>query len=195
MDENQKREADAFIKRLEYYRAEDRHECSLVNYRMSWLTTCQSFLIAAFVIVHNSQSIVLRLSLSILIPVVGIYVARKIKLSIQEADNIIDRWHQKEHDWLADVDRLTDVTLREYLRSFWGGRNWKGVDPQHEKSFEFQRKVHGRFESALWAMLFIGVFVDGYAAIRIVYPDELKLSDRIAQILDGLCGVQKRKAE
>lgn len=36
------------LTKLEYYRAETRHEYSLLGQRVSWYVTCQSFLIIAF---------------------------------------------------------------------------------------------------------------------------------------------------
>lgn len=178
LDDNQKRHADAFIKRLEYYRSEDRHECALVGYRMNWLVTCQAFLIAAYVVIHGSHALAFRLGFDVLLPLIGVYVARSIHMSIAEGDTVIYFWHRKERAWYEEICELEDQVLRTYLLTFWGDR-WPASSPRqisdeiHERSFHFQRNIH---EKLIWAWVFIfqiGLVVDIYVACHLGALDRI----------------------
>jgi hypothetical protein len=149
---------DSFLSRLRHYREEDRHECNLINARMGWLITGQSFLITAFAITANNSDAWFRMGSTIALFVTAEYFARKLSCALLQAELVIYDWHAKEAELAAEVSRVADVELRTELESYFIGRNWKkqgeDEDQRHKKSFEFQRRIYWVF-----LLIWIGLLI------------------------------------
>jgi hypothetical protein len=122
---------EKFLKRLEHFRSEDRHECNLISARMGWLLAGQSFLITAYAIANNHSNPWFRIGCTIILFIVGEYFTRKLGDAIRAAHAVINAWHAREKQLEAELDGSTDVD-RE-LRSYFIGRKWaatpRGDDP------------------------------------------------------------------
>lgn len=99
------------LKKLEYYRAETRHEYSLLGQRVSWYVTCQSFLIIAFSSGMSNPNVYFRLGVALILPILGIVTSVLIKPSIHGAITIINKWGAKEYEVLQDED-LQDFKIK-----------------------------------------------------------------------------------
>ncbi len=99
------------LTKLEYYRAETRHEYSLLGQRVSWYVTCQSFLIIAFSSGMGNSNLYFRLGIALILPRLGIITSLLTKPSIDGAIAIINRWGAKEYEVLQNED-LQDFKIK-----------------------------------------------------------------------------------
>ncbi len=99
------------LTKLEYYRAETRHEYSLLGQRVSWYVTCQSFLIIAFSSGMGNSNLYFRLGIALILPTLGIITSLLTKPSIDGAIAIINRWGAKEYEVLQNED-LQDFKIK-----------------------------------------------------------------------------------
>jgi hypothetical protein len=99
------------LTKLQYYRAETRHEFSLLGQRVSWYVTCQSFLIIAFSSGMNNQNVYFRLGIGLILPTLSIIKSILIKPSIDGAITIINQWGAKEYEVLQNED-LKDFKIK-----------------------------------------------------------------------------------
>ncbi len=60
------------LTKLEYYRAETRHEFSLLGQRVNWYVSCQSFLIIAFASGMGNSNSYFKLGIALVLPAPGI---------------------------------------------------------------------------------------------------------------------------
>ena len=139
---------------LRHYREEDRHECNLINHRMVWLVTCQSFFITSYAIAFNNSNLPYRLVFTSALVVVGCFTAVKLGDAVVQAERIIKKWHTKEGKLEKDVENLPDTLDKKYFEKFFIGRNWLSLDEEHEKAFAFQRYIK-HFLITIWILLAI----------------------------------------
>ena len=99
------------LTKLEYYRAETRHEYSLLGQRVSWYVTCQSFLIIAFSSGMGNSNVYFRLGIALILPTLGMITSILIKPSIDGAITIINKWGEKEYEVLQNED-LKDFKIK-----------------------------------------------------------------------------------
>ncbi|MFN6399000.1 MAG: hypothetical protein ACK449_03810 [Planctomycetota bacterium] len=159
-----------FLSRLKHYREEDRHECNLINARMSWLINGQSFLIGAYVIAANNSDIWFRVGITVCLLVIAEYFARKLSKAISQADSVIDEWHVKEARLQEEVKSVQDIELRKEMESYFVGRQWQKAlgekeDERHRESFAFQRNIYWIFLFIWIALLVMCLVLNGRALV------------------------------
>lgn len=76
------------LTKLKSYRAETRHEFSLLKQRVSWYVTCQSFLVIAFSSGMSNSNAYFRLGIGFILSTLGIITSILIKPSIDGAITI-----------------------------------------------------------------------------------------------------------
>ncbi len=138
------------LTKLEYYRAETRHEYSLLGQRVSWYVTCQSFLIIAFSSGMSNSNVYFRLGVDIILPALGIVTSILIKPSIDGVIAIINKWGSKEYEVLQNED-LKDFKIK---------RVYEKVSPSSHQKVEQKTDIIKR-ESLKFAKFVPVVFIYG----------------------------------
>ena len=161
---------DPFLSRLKHYREEDRHECNLINARMSWLINGQSFLIGAYVIAANNSDVWFRVGITVCLFVIAEYCARKLSKAITQAESVIDEWHAKEAILQEEVKSVQDIELRKEMESYFVSRQWpkergEKEDERHRESFAFQRNIYGIFLFIWIGLLVLSLVLNGRALV------------------------------
>jgi hypothetical protein len=142
------------LKKLEYYRAETKHEFSLLGQRVSWYVTCQSFLIIAFSSGMSNPNVYFRLGIGLILPTLGIITSILIKPSIDGAITIINQWGAKEYEVLQNED-LKDFKIK---------RAYEKVSPKSHIKFEQKTDVIKR-ESLKFAKHIPIVFIYAWVSL------------------------------
>ena len=142
------------LTKLEFYRAETRHEFSLLGQRVSWYVTCQSFLIIAFSSGMSNQNVYFRLGIGLILPTLGIVTSILTKPSIDGAIAIINKWGAKEYEVLQNED-LKDFKIK---------RVYEKVSPSFHRNVEQKTDVIKR-ESLKFAKLVPVVFIYGWICL------------------------------
>ncbi len=142
------------LTKLKYYRAETRHEFSLLGQRVSWYVTCQSFLIIAFSSGMSNSNIYFRLGIGFILPTLGIITSILIKPSIDGAIAIINKWGVKEYEVLQNED-LKDFKIK---------RAYEKVRSSSHREVEQTTDIIKR-ESLKFAKLVPVVFIYGWICL------------------------------
>lgn len=141
------------LTKLQFYRAETRHEYSLLGQRVSWYVTCQSFLIIAFSSGMSNSNVYFRLGIGLILPALGIVTSILIKPFIDGAIAIINKWGDKEYEVLQNED----------LQDFQVKRVYKNVRSSSH-SVEHSKDVI-KTESLKFAKLISVVFIYGWISL------------------------------
>jgi hypothetical protein len=154
MTEEDRNKAADLKSRLDYCRAEDRHECTLIHYRMLWMLSCQGFLLAGYFVLSqgtpdNRKSIIIAV-----ICVLSGIIAWRIRLAIKQAEEVIDKVHKLERQVFIDAKESKE--LEKYFSGYDTGRQWgDGQKDIHQTlSFACQREIPWGFV-VIWAILFL----------------------------------------
>lgn len=141
------------LTKLEYYRAETRHEYSLLGQRVSWYVTCQSFLIIAFSSGMGNSNVYFRLGIALILPTLGMITSILIKPSIDGAIAIINKWGDKEYEVLQNKD-LEDFKIKRVYEKV------------RSKSHSVEQKTDViKTESLKFAKLVSVVFIYGWVSL------------------------------
>lgn len=148
-------------------REEDRHECSLIGHRMSWLITCQSIFVTAHIIAQGHSPLIQRPILALVLCFTALWVNILISQSIKDAEIIINRFKFREGELQNLIGQATRLKWLEtlWVRK-WGYRqdlqneDGKTVsteepiphDQQHNSAMAFGNKVQVIFQ-VLWMVL------------------------------------------
>ncbi len=128
--------------RLDFYRAEDRHECTLMHYRMLWLLSSQGFLFAVYFALSGGQTTRDSRSLLILaLCICSALIAWRIRIAIKQAEDVIDRWHILERKVFTDAEESKE--LKDYFAAYDIKRQWgeASKDPYQVESFKCQKEI------------------------------------------------------
>jgi hypothetical protein len=155
MTEEVKEKAAELKARLDYCRAEDRHECTLIHYRMLWMISCQGFLLATYFALYQSGVTDNVKSLIIaLICIVSARIAWIVRNAIEQAENIIDKVHTLEHQ--VFIEAKQNKELEKYFSGYDRGRQWGTGDKDFHQiiSFRCQSEIPWGFV-VIWVILFL----------------------------------------
>jgi len=95
---------------LEFIRNEIAHEFTLLNGRVIWLASCQSFLITAFVLALSSPAIYRAGWLAqFLLPLLGLSLCILVLPGIVAAHRTVRFWLEKQHALLSE--EIHSITL------------------------------------------------------------------------------------
>ena len=138
---------------LTYYREEDRHECGLINHRMTWLVMFQSLGITSYAICSANPNLPLRLVLSLTLAAIGCFSAAKLGDALEQARLVIKDWHDLEGELYEIIKKMPPCPDKEYLCRLNIGRKWaRGIDERHERSFAFQKELKSML-ICVWVIL------------------------------------------
>lgn len=149
------------LTKLQYYRAETKHEYSLLGQRVSWSVTCQSFLIIAFASGMGNSNVYFRLGISLILPTLGIITSILIKPSIDGAIAIINKWGAKEYELLQNKD-LKDFKIKRIYEEISSSshRVEQRTDVIKKESLKFAKDISIVFIYAWVSLCILGIAVN-----------------------------------
>ena len=118
MTDDQIKELALYKQRLDFYHAEDRHECTLIHYRMLWMLTFQGILLAGFFALKRAGlgDDIWRQVIPASLGVCSVFLAVRIGIAIKAAEDIIAQWHTKEGKLFDEDFRIyTDNVVKNQL--------------------------------------------------------------------------------
>lgn len=132
---------EKFLALFNICREEDRHECNLINHRMTWLVTVQSFLIASYsIIAVGAISEYFRIGVTIVLFVIGILSATQLIRAVHAAERVIKDWHSREAILLLSNKTEAGPYESQYRGLIDIERQW----PVEEKDYKFLKKFLAR---------------------------------------------------
>jgi hypothetical protein len=133
MDENTVSDFD----KLRYYREEVKFEFGLLAMRSTILVTCQSFLVVPFAILQTAATFSTVLIPTLVIGVLGVFVAMILRGPLNAAHRTIDKWVMKQRSLLKTAQTLADLTIDRDMIP--GVETNLKEDRDHVKSLAFSR--------------------------------------------------------
>ena len=140
---------------LDFIRRETSHEPTLLNGRISWLVTCQSFLIAAYILILCCKPAYSALWLShFLLPITGMVIAGTAIPGCLGACDTINIWRKRQYELLKENDiqnELKDIVIYRWLKD-------PNDDSIHKNSMRFSVFL-APFLLVFWLVLFILIWI------------------------------------
>jgi hypothetical protein len=99
------------IDKLRFYRDEVKFEFGLLAMRSTILVTCQSFLVVPFAILQTAVRFQSVLIPTLVIGVLGIFVAMILREPLNAAHRTIEKWVMKQRSLLKKSHTLSDLTI------------------------------------------------------------------------------------
>ena len=160
MTDQQIRDVAYYKQQIDFYHTEDRHECTLIHYRMVWMLTSQAILLAGFFALNKTgpQKDIWHILTFVVLGICSVILAIRVGDSINAAERIIMRWHAKEGKLYDDIEKLTDTTVKQQLESYSIGR-WRKKDGEDDYAHIHSFRIHWEISTVfilLWVVLVIG---------------------------------------
>jgi hypothetical protein len=139
------------LRRLEFYRAEVKHEFNLLSNRLNAYITSQSFLVIAFALSMSNMNpqwtSLLRLTLPASLAILGVITSLQARQGIRGASDVI-RWLDKEGKLFGGDPRMDDYRVDRPVAASGDG---SPVDIIHERSLAFAKRLPWVFTVA-WSV-------------------------------------------
>jgi hypothetical protein len=123
------------VERLNFYRAEIKHELNLLSGRVSAYITSQSFLVTAFALsiggTKRPSTPFLELAFPVTLAALGIIAALQARPGIMDACEVVRRWLEKERELHAQEPQLESYRIERPVAV---NRRGQSMDVMHERS-------------------------------------------------------------